>query len=329
MKVRILYNSCNVDSCLAVNMLIKVMKAQKANHYFETVPFTKFDNHQISIQDSAYTFIVGAQVDIHVILEEKEKSNKVVFFNYINHDYTPEQLVAAFSAGVDIFIPNYVCGEFYTEVETILDNSLCKLMSVFLNKEFNHDIYADAESNFEEIALIQAVMHYINFDKALTEQELVYLYSNYDQILYCAANTKPFKLLPILSDTDFKPLSEAQEVEDEWYTGKPKLQDCSRIQTARAIIHRNLSHTLHGVQNNSRLIPTACVAEEHALDALRMMSYPYPLVVTYEDVKYWRIWRLYSKDQIMVLDAMSVIEHKLRWTENKVTYLMSTIPGVK
>jgi hypothetical protein len=77
------------------------------------------------------------------------------------------------------------------------------------------------------------------------------------------------------------------------------------------------------------ILPTASVAEEHVFDVIRLMSYPYPTVVTFEDVKYWRIWRVYSKDAQQVKDAVSLIDHTMKWTENKVTYLMSNLPGVK
>lgn len=325
MKIRIIYNSCNVDSCLAVNMFIKASKERSEHVYIETVPFTKSNPQLPSQEDSLMTLIVGAQMDPHLILQEKEKSKSVVFFNYIHNDYTEEQLKTLFSAGVDIYTPNYVCGEWYTEVETMLDNSLCKLMCVYMAKTKGHDIYKDAENNFDEIALIQTVMNYINFDKALNEQELIYLYANYDNIVYCAANKKVFNIIPALADNSYKLLS----ANDDEEPTKQKLQDCPRVQTARVLIGRNLSNNLYGTRQKNMVLPTACVAEEHAIDVIRLVSYPYQTVVTYEDTMFCRIWRVYSKDQANVREVIELIEHNHMWTENKVTYLMSAIPAVK
>lgn len=325
MKNRIVFNSCNVDSCLAVNMLTKFLKEKYPSNHFEMVPFTKFETHHLPTTKSHYTFIVGAQLDSHTILAEKEQSSIIVFFNYGNHDYSDEQLSLLYNASIEIYTPAFHSGEHHTEVETILDNSLCKLVSLYLKHQFYHDIYADPENNFEEIALIQAVMNYVNFAKTLTEQELIYLYSNYEQIIYCAVNARIFKLQNKLSDNNFKLLSQGDVETVEVL----KLHDFSRVQTARSIIQRNLSNTLHGTQARSIILPTASVAEEHVFDVIRLMSYPYPTVVTFEDVKYWRIWRIYSKDTQQVKDAVSLIDHTMKWTENKVTYLMSNLPGVK
>lgn len=325
MKVRILYNACNIDSCLAVNMLVSVMKEKTQGYYFETVPFTKFDNYQAPSQESQFTFIVGVPMPAHDVLVEKDKSNTTVYFNYNTNTKDLSHMLNLYDLGVKIFTPNYNGGHIHNDVESILDNSLCKLMNLYLKVNFDKDIYGDEAANFETIKLIQAAMNYVNFDKNLTEDDLIYLYSNYDEIIHCAANIRLFKPTPYMPDGDFKILGNINESFDQEETKKVRLQDCPRIQTARNIIHRNLSDHRHGTKSKGVVLPTACVSEEHAMDVMRLMSYPYTTVVTFEDVKYWRIWRIYSKTPEQIDLLADLIPHESSWMENKVGYLMSAL----
>jgi hypothetical protein len=324
MQVKIIFNRTNIDSCYASMMLRKALRitADKTKQLLnlQMVNFSKID--QVSITpDAEIIYIVGASIDTHKLIELSNTS-KLIFFGYKDSLETARVIHGLKDSKA--YTPNFLDGEVALTVEDTLDNSMVKIMNYFIKETIGYDIYSDAVNNDVEIKLVDAITNYINFSTRLTEEELILLFANYEAIYYDVKTTKSFTPISPNSDKGYKVLNSDAEPEPLM-----KLHDMGRFQIARNLIGRNVASTVYGTQSKSIMIPTACVSEEHALDVMRMMSYPYNLVVTYEDVKHMRVWRIYSKDPAMVQKACEYISHHERWQDNKVTYLLAPLTGVK
>jgi hypothetical protein len=184
-------------------------------------------------------------------------------------------------------------------------NSLAKLAGVFANKMLVENL--DIGLSDQMKLLIKAICHSENF-LPMSEEELLILYNNRNELMFCAKHDKLFELQPDVFTT---------------------IKDVRRIQISRNIILRNITNKMYGDSPNTMRIPTVCVNEEYANDVMRLMSYPYSNVITYEDIRDNRIWRIYSKEQ-RLLDAISnMIPHNDSWYQCKLKYLLSRVPIYK
>lgn len=299
MKVHVIYNQYSLDSCLTT-CLIKLFYSKlypNKDYKITTSP----DNKQCNLRfiDTPDVLITaGINLDLsytNIVTELLDNDSKIICFNYED-------------CGDVISLPvfdNRIKDIHEFKPFNNVKNSLAKLAGVFANKMLLENLDTGLTDKMK--LLIRAICHSENF-LPMSEEELLILYNNRNELMFCARHDKLFELQP------------------DVFT---KIKDVRRIQISRNIILRNISNNRYGDNPNTMLIPTVCVNEEYANDVMRLMSYPYSNVITYEDIKDYRIWRIYSKEQ-RLLDAISnMIPHRESWYQCKLRYLMSQTPVYK
>lgn len=299
MKVHIIYNQYSLDSCLTT-CLIKLFYAKLYPNKDYKIT-SSHDTKQCCLKfiDTPNVLItVGTNLDLsytNIITELLDNESLIICFNYED-------------SGDVISLPvfdNRISNIHEFKPFNSVKNSLAKLAGVFANKMLVENL--DIGLSDQMKLLIKAICHSENF-LPMSEEELLILYNNRNELMFCAKHDKLFELQPDVFTT---------------------IKDVRRIQISRNIILRNITNKMYGDSPNTMRIPTVCVNEEYANDVMRLMSYPYSNVITYEDIRDNRIWRIYSKEQ-RLLDAISnMIPHNDSWYQCKLKYLLSRVPIYK
>ena len=317
-SVRIIYNPYNIDSCLATTIAIERLLEYNRKAYIETIPQEVF--HQINtIPKQCNTLmIMGVNLSVADILREIDKCTplRVYNFKYNNADellVDPSDSTVVYREITPIMnIHTSNLDRSNLTIEDISDNCI----SVLVNDSLM-EMGLGKPCTEHQLRLISVTCRYINlekFDSIFSKSEsgklikrynddLAYLYRNIEGIRKAAANGKPYGILMF---------------------GVEKPVDYSEpIKQIRNIINRNMVTRIYQNKQKWCRIPTVCVSEENALEVMRQMTHTMPTAISYEDIQYFRIWRVYSKDAEVIQHLCDVIKPIHTWVSCKITYMVS------
>lgn len=298
-KIRFIYNQFSLDSMLSSIILRELIETTEVFKEGCEFIYSQYNRIKWTLGDSEtdYTFVLGCELEDHQIAELDSKSLHTVIFSYVNGKQI-KKIEHVFQ-----YAPNIFDGNVVDDVELISHNSIVMLINKFCLDEFSLNVYDNIDSNL--VNLIKAVHLYTNHLK-MNQEEIFTLYNNYDNICDSVTTGKIFFHLPP------PPKS----------TNKIK-----RIQTARGIIDRNFEKMLYGNTQKNMLIPTVQVGEEFYHDVARSLSFPYNEFITYEDIRFWRVWKITVIDNPKkALDIAAIIDHRDSWFENGVLVLLADSP---
>lgn len=298
-NIRFIYNQYSLDSKLAaivIRSLIETTEVFKegCNYIYSDYNRIKWS---LGDQETDYTFILGCELEEHQIAEVDTKSMTTVVFSYINGTTVKK------SEHVFQYAPNILDGEIVNDIELVSNNSICMLVNKFCKNEFDLNVHDHIDIKL--IELINSVHLYSNHMQ-MSKEELNLLYSNYDEISDNLEDGKFFVKSSNIVVT---------------------INKIKRIQTARGIIDRNFEKMLYGNSQKNITLPTVQVGEEYYHDVARLLSFPYNEFITYEDVRYWRLWKITAVgNPKRARDIASIIEHRDSWFENTTLVLLSESP---
>ena len=164
-----------------------------------------------------------------------------------------------------------------------------------------------ASEDFKE--LISAILKYKRFQVMSDIQELVFVNECIDLVKECIDENLIVDDVPINSDIFY--------TENKYAYNK-------HILKIRAIINRNF--TLKTLVSGSSLLtaPVFNVSEEYAVAVMRLVSYSYDDVITYEDTATYRIYRVYSpKNKEWLIKCVKPHDS---WMEGEILMMKTDVP---
>lgn len=145
---------------------------------------------------------------------------------------------------------------------------------------------------------------YMNF-LPMTASEMLFLFSNFKNVKNAATGTEDLLLV------DESPLTDKKQY-DEY------------VQDIRQLVKANMAMAYYPGANGSGFqTPTICVGEKDSLHAMRFINYAHDDVISYEDTRSARIYRILSKKNlhwyIKRFDPRDI------WSEGHLTYFKTEL----
>jgi hypothetical protein len=328
-KVRIIYNENNIDSVLATTLMVSSIREvwmleDRLDTHLSLVPYD-YVHHTVEKGEIDLLIIIGVEMLGSDLLDEYQASsaNKIIQFNYkksaggFKTDNPFQYLEITPTSHIEQ--PADTKNEVF-DVEEVVDSSMAVLVAEYLKTPTRTPAWFTEEVK----KLISIVSHYTNLkyftnyfdfgnesDKtAMTARSLAYLYYQLPAIRKAEAERS---ILVLNDDKQF----EYRKEDIANYSVVPK-----------KIIKRGLSHVLYHYKGKQLSVPTLNVGEENAFDVMRQLSFPYEIVITYEDVRNHRIWRIFTakEDQRILQFLRGLLEPSEQWVSGKIHYLVTALP---
>ena len=336
-NVRIIYNQHNIDSALAAAYFCTVLR-KADQHVFGDLPREPLNivtqhydcvRHTPSKNKVDVLYVLGVSLLGPDLLGEIDacQPKEVIEFHYQPSAVKFDPANAKYHYRE--ITPITHDGQLVTNEEDVTEASIAVLVAEYIERSWTMGITLRTDPIKR---LIKAAAHYINFkrfdrffkfDEAendtsnvtpattgeCTAEDLAFLYRNFERIHFSASTTEE---LEVNSDYKF----------DAKHFMTP-------VSVARNIIHRNMIQANYSNAQKYVIIPTVCVGEESAIEVMRQLSYPYKTVITYEDVRNQRIWRIYAQEAPKIMDFLrSVIKPTEEWCECKIFYMVTDVPTI-
>lgn len=337
-SVRIIYNQHNIDSALATAYLCTVLR-KTDDHFFGN----KDDCVALKIQTQHYhggrhtpiagnvdvLYVIGVTLLGSDLLGEIDACSPKEVIEY-HYKQSEVKFIGSDACKYQEITPSNIGGVEAQSSDEISEASVSVLVAAHLETLWTKSSVFKTD---EIKRLISSASRYINFKRfdryfkfdGVSEvdnsnvtpinhgessvEDFAYLHRHFNRIKHSAANAQ---VLELVDDYEF---------DAKHYTG--------RIAVARNIIHRNMSQATYIHKTHYAVIPTVCVGEESAIEVMRQMSYPYETVITYEDVRNQRVWRIYTAKPGQVMDLLRLcITPTIEWSEGQVHYMITEVPAI-
>lgn len=168
----------------------------------------------------------------------------------------------------------------------------------------------DTEDTPEELTeLVGAVHKYCTFT-TLTKHELMLVYDHIPNIKEGCLN------VPELLDTHEMTPFTVRIAADNYDV---------RLQALRSIIKRNFTKRLYNIGTSGFIVPTLSASQEDAFDIMRQVRYAHEEVITYEDIRDARIFRIITARNAEWY-TKCFKAHDV-WYEDSVLYISAAVPN--
>lgn len=314
MKIRIIFNTSNIESMLATNIVINHLKKDdEANHYnIETVGHTH--GFVTNTKEVDWTFCIGANLTNMEILEEAEAAT--------NYHHIVSKGGHAFAELLQdkglVFSSDFVDGDSIVEEDKMFSPSLAKLTKQVLKKYFTSsfgeepvDIVGQPKDfhpvpKTPETRMMNAVERFCWMENP-SIHDIFNVHNNLDRIVQGAFSGTGCEYDLKERDADFN-------------------SNTARTTLVRNIIKKSLAGHIYGKAGNSYVVQTINCSEEYLHDIVRMVSYAYVSVIVYNDVKHHRQWWVYAKDPEVMEKIANTIPFHEKHYDGKFIYLISDMP---
>lgn len=328
-KIRIVFNRYNIDALCATSMVVNAFRMDFRKHLIETIPYSPTDyNPPTHSQGSDYTFMIGTNAEMHENLQEFTRTANFIFINS-GENTDGEEIFKLTQGSTLVFMPHFFNGKRLDEsIEVAYSKNLSKLTRLALKSIIT---YKDEECNIstplvnnlndggELLEVIDAVESYCQFQN-VGAKAIAIVDKNYDNIIQSAFSGAAIKYYGLESIKDLL-------LEDPKNSGNYLFKEnLSRIIKARYFIQAGMANQLYRDQKNSMMVQTIQIVEEYLYDIIRLASYPYDTVVTYQDTKHHRQWWICCKDKIKLDKLLSLIPHQKMLLDGNIVHLISDIP---
>ena len=295
----IIYSPSNIDSCLASSIMR--MHLEKDKKEVKVFPYNRGgDSFEVPAGFSV-VHILGADLaadDLSSVL----KANPEAVYNLYNYSNS-----TVYPAG--ILLPMAESHRFkeHTDIgadgfKISVSSRICALLSDIETP------YSDG-SQLDGLALIKdyagVISLYMAF-RPMTSTQTLFLYSNINNVRKAAAGSQKLVL------------------ENTSTTSKTK-QYGEYVQQVRSSIESNMAMSYYaGANGKGYRTPTICVGERDAMHAMRFISYAHDEVISYEDNRSARVYRVLSKENMKWY--IKRFEPRDIWSEGSLTYLKTELP---
>lgn len=318
--VRIIYNPYSIDSCLATTIAIERIKEYNKNASVETVSHETFHYCNSQCFQRNTLMFMGVPMSTTDYLKEIEKCTPLRVFNFKYMDFvdateTPFDPTDGQMQYREITpVKNsYVDGSATSfNIEDIAENCISMLVNDFL---LGHELGKPCTDPQQR--LIAIVCRYVNmgkFDSIFLKDSTGKITKSYnDDLAFLYKNIEGIKKAAYTAKPHYVNMFGAEQTSDYTYP----------LKQVRDIIHRNMVNRIYHTPKTWCQIPTVCVSEENAIEVMRQMSHSLPTAISYEDIQYFRIWRIYTTDNKVIEHLRDVIKPIHSWIACKIHYLVS------
>lgn len=301
-NISIYYSKINLDSSIAALIMFKTLKHFNDEiidliNYDRTKPI-KINNNQEVI------WIIGADISPLSMdsIIDKNPNATIMIANY--HDSEK------YSETIKSKIAHDLTKESIEKSEDHIPNSMADVMFRYLNLHIPNNKFESIFLNIDRmkfVVFLDAVVKYSNF-LLMTQEETLLVYKNIDGVCSALEDNEPFWLATVNKQQDEK-------------------EYAKYIKSLRVVIDRNFS--LRYLTNETRWLntPILSASSEDAFAIMRLISYSYDNVVTYEDNSTSRIYRCHSKNNKEWF--IKTIKPNDIWIEGNLLFLKTEIPSIQ
>jgi hypothetical protein len=295
----VFFSPSNPDSCMAAGLLYTEQNNEE--NCVKTIPYTRGIT-PFSIPEKADAiFIVGADLTNEDFAELTERNPDAMFevSSYANAtQYTSKILSPLVQKEKIKFNDCFIEGHMVSLTE----------LKMF---EMSHKGFFDKDE-LDHISNLSGILKkYIDFEMLTIDET--------HDFFTAARLIKKFAMSPwqfasrFLLNKDFFVRATQEDYNDY-------------VQDIRSMIGTNLSMACYAGANGSAFMtPTICVPERDALQAMRFINYTYDEVISYEDTRYSRVYRILAGETNLKW-YIRRFEPTDIWTEGKLTYLKTELP---
>lgn len=301
MTTTIYYSNFNLDSVFSAFIIQKYLKT---SHNVNT-NLVKYDrvNAFIPCEKQDRIFIVGADVsplNLNSIVTENPDA-EINIINYHN--------VEKYNDNLNNKIFNDYTKMSIESNDGHLPNSLSEIIVKQLELKTNDSLFYNTfiNTNKEDFfRLVDSIAKYCNF-LLMTQEETLLVFKNINNIY------------------------NAMDFNDDFNITIPTVKDDKEyiryIKNLRVILDRNFAMRYLTANTTWLTSPILSVSAENAFAIMRLISYSYDDIVTYEDTANARIYRVYSKCNKEWL--FGCIKPSDVWVEGNMYFLKTDIPSVQ
>ena len=297
----IYYSKFNLDSSLAALIMFKTLKHLE-NDEVELVNYDRTKPIKVN-PDQDKIWIIGTDIlpmGMDSIID-KSPNATINIANFYGSEKYSEIITSKITLDLtkqsiqesDGHIPNSMANVIFRYLELHVPNS--KFENIFVN--INKNLFT---------MFLDASVKYSNFI-LMTQEETLLVYKNIENVQIALEDNEPF-----------------------WFTTVNKQHEkeyAKHVKNLRVIIERNFSLRYLTVDTRWLNTPILSVSTENAFAVMRLISYSYDDVVSYEDNSTSRIYRVYSKSNKEWF--IKSIKPNDVWVEGNLMFLKTEIPSVQ
>jgi hypothetical protein len=325
-KVRIVFNRSNIDAICAAVLLINNCKQKGIS--VETVPYSMSSYSKPSASSSSNkTYVLGCFMEPHELIEELNCTDNGFVFLFttetIDSEHPYRKIMQESANRFCVYSPNFWCNNEIVELDQCFSPCLSKLVKFELNPNKYGDLPTPTLMVTEEEKEFQTVLNgveaFTNI-KDVSASDILIVHENYDNLIHSAYTGTPMEFVT-LKDVQHK-LTKDPVNPDKFIIKSNN----PRIFKARSFIQNSMTTQLFGNQKSSALAQTIQITEEYLYDIVRLATYPYDVVVTYQDHKHFRHWWIYSATDQNAKNIAELIPYLRKVNDGKLIHLVSNIP---
>lgn len=300
MNTTIYYSKFNLDSSFAAMIISKSLQLTNGGRT-QLIHYDRVNNFQPATNIDIF-YLIGADISplhLGLLIEENPKA-QIHIANYSTSSQYNDHLQSKITHNLNKDFMNTHDGHECNSVSDMIFESLMTTPFNFFNK-----VFPSIEITKFKV-LVDAITKYSNF-LLMTKEEVLLVFKNLENITESLENNDVF-ILDSYSDKD-----------DRAYT--------KQVKDLRTIIERNFSLRYYTLGNTWLNAPTLAISNENALAIMRLISYGYDDVVTYEDTASFRLYRIYSKtNKDWFIKCIKPID---TWSEGNILFLKTPVPAVE
>lgn len=297
----IYYSKFNLDSSMGALIVSKTLKKLE-DDTIDLISYNRTSPIKVNT-DQDNIWIIGADIsalDITTIIDKNPNAKITIANHFGSEKYNVNikekitlDLTKASMDESDGHIPNSMAYVVYRYLELHVPNG--KFENVFLNIDKN--LFT---------TFLDAVVKYCNF-LLMSQEETLLVYKNIENVYNTLEENEPF-----------------------WFTIINKQHEkeyAKHVKNLRVIIERNFALRYLTMDTRWLNTPILSVSNENAFAVMKLISYSYDNVVTYEDNSSSRVYRVYSMSNKEWF--IKTIKPNDIWIEGNLMFLKTEIPSIQ
>lgn len=331
-NIRIVFNRSSLDAVCAAAMIITAYKQKEQECHVETVPYS-ISSYSSPLESSLSfdkTFLIGTFLNPNQILNETLYCKDLVIVSHLKptdkyQPFEPEHLYSLSDGKIQIFSTAFIYGKPLASLEESYSSCLSKLTKIALSSISIglSEALEQSLTKLEDLGdVLTAVESFIGI-KDVSAENILLVHENYDALVESAYTAKPMVFKGKNSIAD-------KIQQDPLNNRKNSIKGInSRIFKSRNYIQSSMVAQHYKNAKGSMLVQTIQTSEEYLYDVVRQASYPYQIVIVYQDHKHYRHWWIYSGNDSKTQQLPDMIPHVACFNDGEFIHLVSEIPKIE
>lgn len=298
-KQAIIYSPSNLDSCLASAILQMGFKDIESD--IKPFSYNRGGNTFDPPVGFEVVYVLGADLtsdDMLALLDANGPSTVFYVFNYSNSTVYPARMLSPMDESHRFKIITDDGGDGF---KISVSSRICSFLT---DNDIKHlDKRVTVEGTL--IKDYAGVVSLYTAFKPMTALQTLFLYSNLNNVRKAASGAQALSL-------------------EEGKTPAKTQQYDEYVQDVRVLVKANMAMAYYAGANGAGYhTPTICVGERDAMHAMRFISYAHDEVISYEDTRSARVYRVLSKNNMQWY--IKRFEPRDIWSEGSLTYFKTDL----